>query len=191
MSDKELPDIQSRILSTVLKLAENNSAGDLAREELKGSLNRLQARVDQIQKENASQTEKLNKLNSVLNDHVRELDIFRKETTNKLSNLDKNVSTVTKDLSDHMIIETKEIVDLKNEISNKIDQMLSAFPVDEKDKPLLAQHRQDHESSWYSKERWNRRKEKAYEHIFVGGAWAIAIFLAMAIWEAIKARVIP
>jgi hypothetical protein len=90
--------------------------------------------------------------------------------------------------------EEADIRDIKKSVDETnitLRKVVDAFPHDNTtDKPMLKEHRSEHELSWNSKVSWDRRKEKAKEHIFVGAAWAVFLFVCFAIYEAAKLKII-
>lgn len=190
MQENNPLDVQSMILEEVTKLSQRNTQADKSQEKLLENMATFQVQLSKIHYENSKQTENLTKLSKVLDDHVSELDHFKAETSKNLTSITNNVAKVTQDLGEHMYVETQEIKTMRNEVTNRIDALLSAFPEDKSSmKPMLKEHRDEHESAWGSKVRWERRKEKAYEHLFVGGVWSAVIFILLAVWEAFKVKV--
>lgn len=183
-------DIQTQILEEVVKLSKKHADGDAQRDKLSREVSSLKNHITSLHEENSIQTRQLENLMGTLDSHVSDLDGFKTETSNMLTNLSDNIDQVTLDLVKHMDEEVREQAKLRQEISAKIDYLMSGFPEDSTTKkPMLIEHKADHEVTWGARLRWDRRKEKAYEHMFVGSVWALAIFVAMAVWEAIKAKV--
>lgn len=185
------PSLEEQVLSSVNKLLELNSNNDSARQELARSILLLNQHVEQIKLQNTQQTEQLNKVEVAVIHNSRELDVLKAETMSNLKEIRLDVKTVTSDLSSHMKDEAADIKRIYDKVASadtKMNTVIEAFPHTDDDKPDFRTHRLDHDTIKDEKVTWNRRKDKIYDHVISGIAWAAIVGVGLAIWEYLKVK---